>query len=239
MGKTNDLIAAAKKMAADNRNVYGKYPNNMGPYTWDCATFLSKCCYDAGICSGKWHDLGYFWPHISEAGFDYFLTTVCKMTKLTYIGDGMLVPGDILISRESYGHTAMFLGNWKMIEAHDQYPADQQIGIHDWKEMDWCFVYRIEGGYEEEKVDPDSCSVDLWILSEDKSCAEKWNMPTYAFQVLINKKFSKHGYNLEENGIFDSRTAQVAMEFNSYHGNAEAGKTVNKKSWEQLLWYKE
>lgn len=147
MGDT--LVSIAKALAADNRyHYYNKQTESrFGPYTFDCATFLSFVIYTAmgwGSFPNESHGGGgYYWPHISEDGYDAFLLAN-GWTKLPY-QYSYLEPGAIIIADESLGHTLMYCGNGEIVDANDRNQTDlgdTSIAVREWPTYDTsCFAY--------------------------------------------------------------------------------------------------
>lgn len=109
---------------ADNNNYHYYYwydptASNLGPWGFDCATYLSRVIYFAN----DWNDWpnhgspGYFWPHTSEPNYDSFLLNN-GWQKFPY-SDSYLTEGAIIIMDETWGHTFMYIGNNQLVDAND------------------------------------------------------------------------------------------------------------------------
>lgn len=132
------LVAHARAICADNTQTYVDYDQgqtNIGPPNWDCATFNSYTIY---LAMG-WTDWpssshggpGYFWPHISESGYDAFLLAN-NWQKYPYDAS-LLTPGAIIITDETLGHSLMYLGNNELADANNYFGyGDNSIAVRTW-----------------------------------------------------------------------------------------------------------
>lgn len=120
------LMTQARRIAADNRYHYydrTQGESNLGPYTFDCATFNSYTIY---LAMG-WNDwpssshgsIGYFWPYISQTGFDDFLT-LNGWTRYTF-SDSLRTEGAIIITDETLHHSLMLLDNNEICDANNYF----------------------------------------------------------------------------------------------------------------------
>lgn len=150
MSILNSFLKELQKMANDNRYHYGrwnsKHGNGLGnvedPLYFDCCTSISYCIYKAFRWKWASQKYGYYWPHVSEGGFDYFLTHMLHLKKCMW-SDNMqdsLQPGDILISSETYGHTVCYVGEGYIFDANNSYEDD--IAIRKYYNMEWLYCYR-------------------------------------------------------------------------------------------------
>lgn len=144
------LVAHARAICADNTQTYVNYSQgqtNIGPPNWDCATFNSYTIYRAM----GWSDWpssshggpGYFWPHISESGYDAFLLAN-GWQKCTYSAS-LLTPGAIIITDETLGHSLMYLGNNELADANNYFGyGDNSIAVRTWPTYDtsaFAYIY--------------------------------------------------------------------------------------------------
>lgn len=114
------LVNWAVNIANDNTYYYyyrGSENWRVPPH-FDCATFLSYVIYQASGWN-DWYDRGYFWPHISDPGFDDFLTS--NGWTRYYYNSSYLTEGAIIITDESLGHTLMYIGNSQICDANDYF----------------------------------------------------------------------------------------------------------------------
>lgn len=154
MATATQVIARATSIANDNQFRYYDASNNetngLGaitvPYTMDCATFL---CYAIYLAEGwAWYNqpYGYFWPHVSQSGFDAFLTNTMNLTKISYSSGMTLQTGDIVITNETMHHAFMYIGTNSIIDANNYFGyADNSIAVRAlnvYSESDFEFVYR-------------------------------------------------------------------------------------------------
>lgn len=125
MSLTTDVVAHAIAIANDNRFRY--YYRGTGetngsgavtvPYTLDCCTYISYCIY---LSMGwTWYNqpYSYYWPHVSDPGFDYFLTNTMGCSKQLFSSVSQLRAGDIIITDEYYGHTLMMISATQFADA--------------------------------------------------------------------------------------------------------------------------
>lgn len=143
------LVAHARTLCADNTQVYynsSQGQTNIGPPTWDCATFNSYTIY---LAMG-WSDWpssshggpGYFWPHITETGFDTFLLDN-GWTRYSYDAS-LLVPGAIIITDETLHHSLMYLGNNELADANNYFGyGDNSIAVRTFPTYDPSTFYYI------------------------------------------------------------------------------------------------
>lgn len=144
------LVARARALCADNTQTYVDYDQgqtNIGPPHWDCATFNSYTIYMAM----GWSDWpssshggpGYFWPHISESGYDAFLLAN-NWQKYPYDAS-LLTPGAIIITDESLGHSLMYLGNNELADANNYFGyGDNSIAVRTFPTYDtstFAYIY--------------------------------------------------------------------------------------------------
>lgn len=154
---SNALVHYAIEIANDNRYRYVNWDageTNTGPYTLDCATYNSLTIYKAM----GWNDfpnyihggIGYFWPHISESGFDIFLL-VNGWHKQTY-NAMLLTPGAIIITYENASaahHSLMYLGNVNgtesLADANNYFGyGNNSINVRPWPTYDtsgFAYIY--------------------------------------------------------------------------------------------------
>lgn len=136
------LVHYAIEIANDNRYHYVNWSageTNRGPWTYDCATFNSLTFYKAM----GWDDwinpahggIGYFWPHISDPGYDTFL--LANGWHKERYNSMLLTPGAIIITDERLGHSLMYLGIINGVESladannYFGYGADS-IAVRPW-----------------------------------------------------------------------------------------------------------
>lgn len=124
-------------------------------YTWednvtvphfDCATYLSYVIYQASGWN-DWYDRSYFWPHISDPGYDSFLLNN-GWQKFPF-SSSYLTEGAIIIMDETWGHTFMYIGNGQICEANDKNDTDHgptsievcSYSKYEPYESDFAFIY--------------------------------------------------------------------------------------------------
>lgn len=155
------LVSHARAICADNTQTYVNWnagQTNIGPPHWDCATFNSYTIY---LAMG-WTDWpntihggpGYFWPHISETGYDQFLLDN-NWSKYPY-SDSLLTEGAIIITDETLGHSLMYLGSNELADANNYFGyGDNSIAVRTFPTYDpstFAFIYippDVEPGYTE------------------------------------------------------------------------------------------
>ena len=116
------LVDWAKNIANDNRYHYYYYyqgDSNLGPWGFDCATYVSYVIYKANGWN-DWPDRGYFWPWTDGsqgAGYDAFLLDN-GWQKYNY-DVNLLTEGAIIITYPYMHHTLMYVGNNELCDAND------------------------------------------------------------------------------------------------------------------------
>ena len=157
MALVDDVITEALGIASNNSFHY--YNSSLGetnglgavtvPYTMDCATFL---CYAIYLAQGwTWYNQphGYFWPHISQAGFDDFLVNTLGLTKISYTSGMQMALGDIVITTENLHHAFMYIGNGQLVDANNYFGyGANSIAVRTYPTYatsEYAFVYRWAG----------------------------------------------------------------------------------------------
>ena len=151
MAKMADcLVGLAKKYANDRYRYYKKNEGetNLGKYTVDCCTLISRIIYDAfgwtDFPNAKHGSCGYYWSHINDAGFDEFLM-VNGFEKFKYYAQ-WLKAGDIVITDERLGHTFMIIDDVHIFDANNSfgYGADSVAirWLNTYSPDNWAYVYR-------------------------------------------------------------------------------------------------
>lgn len=149
------LVAIAKKYASNDKYRYYKKTageTNLGKYTVDCCTLISRIIYDAfgwkDFPNAKHGSCGYYWSHIDDAGFDVFLTAN-GFEKIKYTGQ-WLKAGDIVITDERLGHTFMIIDESHLFDANNYFGYGAESVAIRWSNTYsnkyWAYVYR----YKEE-----------------------------------------------------------------------------------------
>lgn len=154
MASVTQVISEALGIASDNNFVYYDASqgetNGLGavtiPYTMDCATFL---CYAIYLANGwTWYNqpYGYFWPHISQAGFDDFLVNTIGLTKWSYTIGMQMEIGDIVITTENLHHAFMYIGSNILVDANDYFGHGANSiatrSFPTYSESEFAYVYR-------------------------------------------------------------------------------------------------
>lgn len=134
------LVYWAKYIANDNRYTYGSYPNNLGPWTYDCCTYNSLTIYKAM----GWNDfpnpahggIGYFWNDPSDevyGAYDFLYAN--GWTKHNY-NASLLTEGAIIICEQDVWHSIMYLGNNELADANPNHSSDDQIAVRQFPTYD-------------------------------------------------------------------------------------------------------
>lgn len=147
---SDSLIYYAKQIANDNRYRYynaNQGESNLGEYTFDCATFNSYCIY---LAMG-WDDfpnsahgsIGYFWPYISQNGYDSFLL-INGFIKYPF-NENLLTEGSIIITNENLHHSLFYIGNNQICDANNYFGyGDDSIAIRNYPTYDisnFAYIY--------------------------------------------------------------------------------------------------
>lgn len=153
MSLTSDVVANAIAIANDNkfRYHYSHEGNGSGavtvPYTMDCCTFISYSIYLA--MGWTWYNqpYSYYWPHVSQSGYDYFLTNTIGCSKQLWHSVSDRRSGDIIITDEYYGHTLMLVNENQIIDAVpcSNYGVAQSIAVRPYPHYDtshFLYLYR-------------------------------------------------------------------------------------------------
>lgn len=144
------LVYQATRIANDNRYHYydsSQGETNLGPFTFDCATFNSYCIYLAmgwsDWPSSSHGSIGYFWPYISQTGYDDFLT-VNGFQKYAF-NASLLTEGAIIITDETLHHSLFYIGNNQICDANNYYGyGDNSIAIRSYPTYDparFAYIY--------------------------------------------------------------------------------------------------
>lgn len=132
------LVNAARAICADNNFRYydsSQGESNLGPYTFDCATFNSYTIYQAmgwsNFPDSSYGGIGYFWPWINQTGFDQFLLDN-GWTRYSY-SDSLLTEGAIIITDITLHHSLMYLGNGELADANNYFGyGNDSIAVRTW-----------------------------------------------------------------------------------------------------------
>lgn len=113
--------------------------SNLGPYTFDCATFNSFTFYKAmgwdTFPDTSKGGIGYFWPWINEGGFDYFLT-FNGWARYAFSED-LLTEGAIIITDTTLHHSLMYVGNRVICDANNYFGyGDDSINVRPYPTYD-------------------------------------------------------------------------------------------------------
>ena len=120
--------------------------------------------YKKGDYIGKW-GAGYYWSHIDQLGFDWFLQYMLNAKRTRFASRSSLKKGDIIIGNSS-GHTyAIVDSNTQAIaEANDWYGDSIKYG-RAYVDYDPYYVYRLP--WTEDEID--AFLYNLKAIAEDNS----------------------------------------------------------------------
>lgn len=222
-------------IANDDSYQYGKWSsphgNGLGnvenPKYLDCCTSICLAIYRAMAWSWKNQTHGYYWPHVSQNGYDYFLTKTLGAKK-TWYGNKKLEKGDILITSETYGHTAIMVDDKRMFEANPYY-ADS-IAIRNFYEMDWLYVYTLPGGYD------DMTATEKYILEavEDTELYKACSKDLAHLVSYVQAYLQFYGwYTAEIDGDYGPVTESAVCGWQDHDGRPVTGR-IGKADWQQI-----
>lgn len=104
--------------------------------------------YKKGDYIGKWGS-GYYWPHIDDTGFDWFLLYMIGCKRTRFAGRNTLKKGQIIIGNSS-GHTYVIIdSNQRIAEANTW--GDQIIYGRGYIDYDPYYVYTLP--WTEDEID--------------------------------------------------------------------------------------
>lgn len=141
------LVTWARALCADNNyRYYSSGESYLGPYTFDCGTFNSFTIYKAlgwsNFPDSSHGGPGYFWPHVTDSGFDTFLLTN-GWQRYSYSAS-LLTEGAIIITDESLHHSLMYLGNNELADANNYFGyGDNSIAVRTFPTYDPSAFYYI------------------------------------------------------------------------------------------------
>lgn len=104
--------------------------------------------YKKGEYIGKW-GAGYYWSHISELGFDWFLLYMIGCKRTRFAGRSTLKKGQIIIGNSS-GHTYVIIDNNQRIAEANTW-GDQIIYGRGYIDYDPYYVYTLP--WTEDEID--------------------------------------------------------------------------------------
>lgn len=151
MAIVDNFISQLVRIANDNSFRYYNASlgetNGLGnvavPYTLDCATYCAYAIY----CAYGWpwanQTHGYFWPYVTQTGFDDFLVNTIGLTRTTFVDESQLQAGDIIMCDETLHHNLQYLGNGTIIDANNYFGyGDNSIAARSYPTYDpSTFVY--------------------------------------------------------------------------------------------------
>lgn len=237
MGIAEQLVNTAIRYANDNNWHY--YMRNCGQKNTDmncvdCATLISRIIYDVfgwgDFPSSKRGSCGYYWPHISDSGFDTFLT-VNGFEKIKYKNQDLL-PGDIIITNEKLGHTLMIIDSETLVDANNAYGyGAKSVDIRPLSTYSfsyYAFIYRYkEAGST--NTETESEGFDLSKIWD----AKKGNTGGYisSIQAILN---AKQNTGLLVDGWFGDLTEAAVKKWQKTFGLTVDG-WVGALTWYSLI----
>lgn len=135
-----DAMAWAQQIADDNDYGYSQASRWGETKQFDCSSFVISAYKNAGIDVGGATYTGNMREELTKHGFEWIP------------GDpdvNDLQPGDIVLDEDS--HTEMYIGNGKLIGAHDNYngstgdPSGEEIDVGNYYSHPWDGVLRYTG----------------------------------------------------------------------------------------------
>jgi|GEM_PF-6692910 len=137
---TEDAIDWAKQIAADDDYGYSQASRWGETKQFDCSSFVISAYKNAGIDVGGATYTGNMREELTKHGFEWIPGN-------PDVND--LQPGDIVLDEDS--HTEMYIGNGKLVGAHDNYnggtgdPSGNEINVKDYSSRHWDGVLRYTG----------------------------------------------------------------------------------------------
>lgn len=137
---TEDAMAWAKKIAADDAYGYSQASRWGETKQFDCSSFVISAYKNAGIDVGGATYTGDMREEMTKHGFQWIPGD-------PNVND--LQPGDIVLDEDS--HTEMYIGDGKLIGAHSNYngstgdPSGEEIDIGNYYSHPWDGVLRYVG----------------------------------------------------------------------------------------------
>ena len=135
-----DAMAWAQKIADDNDYGYSQASRWGETKQFDCSSFVISAYKNAGIDVGGATYTGNMREELTKHGFEWIPGN-------PDVND--LQPGDIVLDEDS--HTEMYIGNGKLIGAHDNYngstgdPSGEEIDVGNYYSHPWDGVLRYTG----------------------------------------------------------------------------------------------
>ena len=137
---TEDAIDWATQIAADDDYGYSQASRWGETKQFDCSSFVISAYKNAGIDVGGATYTGNMREELTKHGFEWIPGN-------PDVND--LQPGDIVLDEDS--HTEMYIGNGKLVGAHDNYnggtgdPSGNEISVKDYSTRHWDGVLRYTG----------------------------------------------------------------------------------------------
>ena len=137
---TEDAMDWAKKIAADDAYGYSQASRWGETKQYDCSSFVISAYKEAGIDTGGATYTGNMRSEMTKHGFEWIPGNPDVNS---------LQPGDIVLDEDA--HTEMYVGNGKLVGAHDNYnggtgdPSGREISVKDYYSHPWDGVLRYTG----------------------------------------------------------------------------------------------
>ena len=137
---TEDAMDWAKKIAADDDYGYSQASRWGETKQYDCSSFVISAYKEAGIDTGGATYTGNMRSEMTKHGFEWIPGNPDVNS---------LQPGDIVLDEDA--HTEMYVGNGKLVGAHDNYnggtgdPSGREISVKDYYSHPWDGVLRYTG----------------------------------------------------------------------------------------------
>lgn len=137
---TEDAMEWAKKIAADDDYGYSQASRWGETKQYDCSSFVIAAYKEAGIDTGGASYTGNMRSEMTKHGFQWIPGNPSLED---------LEPGDIVLDEDA--HTEMYIGDGKLIGAHDNYngdvgdPSGNEIDIGDYYNHPWDGILRYVG----------------------------------------------------------------------------------------------
>ena len=234
MSVIEKAIAWAVGIAEDNSHGYDQIHRWLNPDV-DCSSLVIMSFEQAGV-------------PVKEAGATYTgnmksAFTKCGFKALPYLKGMTLKRGDVLLcdhykNDKYYGHTALYLGGKKIVQASigDKGATGNKGGDQTGKEVLACNFYEYSRGwdyvlrYQEQKEDI-TVNVELRQIQLGSQCPEVGTA-----QTLLNALgyLGKNGKVLTVDHQFGQNVEFAVKNFQKAHGIGQDG-IVGAKTWPALL----